>query len=392
MQCDWSAGVQLTHTWRTNKGKGQSGAERRLGMGSKPIRVHTFKLLARDRAALWQAREYSRRGGIARQLVPLFCDAIDSTAVMPNATTIPAVTTDRRFYPGARAIVASPARGNFRATWEVFVIGAVAADSITVSGGGLGLLYPRGSRVYPLLECDAVQTRSVSMLTRDSGSIQFAARETPGPSALPALIQPGDASPVPTYGGKPLWNPGGGFDSVASGFASEFRSATLGAGIVFNATGARPRLVVSGGALGITRAKAIETTRFFDYCCGSLRPFLFVDPAALFTVTAVAGSTVTVAAAGPVTAWNAVTHFAAIAANGTPTVRPLVGVARGGASDVLTLSAPLGLTVPQIARASIAFNARFLADELTETWITDQLAAVEWSVTELLEEKTVEMT
>lgn len=387
---DWSSGVSLTTTWATDIVASRTAAEQRRGIASKPTRLLNFTIVTQDRRQSWQLQQAMKRQAMSRTLVPLFTDGFDLLVDMPSARAITMPTALRRFFPGGRVVVASFEFSVERRDFAVGTIATVGANGITLAAD-LPRIYGRGSRVYPLIECDVVMESSFSLSSRDTGSATITAREVAGPSALPPLASYGQ-SLLPTYDGLPVWVPPVNFaGSVPTqGRQALFKTERLGRGLIYEPLGPRPFSIASGTGTGIDRRTSMATPRFFDSCAGSLGAFIHVDVGSAPNVVYAAGNVVAFEATGSQLDWSAIPYLAAVTSDTSAAVTGIASVTRNGDVDVVKLdeSLPARSTVRRYAPARVC---RFASDEQTEKWSSTETAFVDWSVVELVQERTVSM-
>jgi hypothetical protein len=393
LACNWAAGVRVRTAWpvdiSTSPG---TGAEQRRCASNKPARTLTFTVDSDGARAAVHALHALRRAGYARSLVPLHSDAATLTGAASGAT-IPCVTAYRRFHAGARVAIVRPlVRGELveRRSFELGAISSVSADHLTLAASVTGS-YPAGSRVYPLLECDVVPSGRGRANSGVATSTQFTLAEVPGPTALPASAAMGSPG-LPTFGGHGIWMPPVN-DAAQFGWDRVARSAGSGTARVWELTGDRPVATWGSSATCGSRAAWWGLLNVFDGSCGSLLPLVAVDPLSRFNVIGVAGATVTVEAVGPSEYWDAVPYFAARSSLTACTVYAISSVTRSGDGtlDTLTLSNTLGLTPPEILRATAAHLCRFATDYIEETWTSDECVTLPYSLVEVLQERSVVM-
>jgi hypothetical protein len=342
-----------------------------------------------DREDMWSMLHHIARSATSRSLIPLYPDR--TRAELPaTGSAIDCDTRWRRIYPGQRVAVAAPRRGlSSQPDFEVGTVSAISPALITLTSS-LSKTYPKDSYVYPLIEVDPSEARyAIRAMTGSKGQLRLAMSETPGRSAIPALTIPG--LPI-AYNGHPVlrWEAAGDGDPSV-GYVHELRVQSSGRGRVIDKSQARPRLMVRDARRTVSRAQWYEIAKTFDACKGMTSSFIFTVPLSPIEPVSVSGSTLVVRAVGPVQDWARIPYVSVRKVDGSNVIRKVSSVNRSSGSDSLTLSEVLGLDLSEIAFVSIAVLARFESEELVESWVTDEMAVVSFSIIELINEQSVEV-
>lgn len=395
----WLEGIQLDTSWPCNVVTARTAAEKRFGFTGKPSRHLRVTLRAWFTNEIWQLVNMVRRMGIARSLIPLYCDASKCT-VDGSSSFLPCETANRRFYQGGHVAVATLAQGcggiqrdlsYFRTT-----ITNVSADGITVNSGNV---VPYGAKIYPLLEVDLGLEQSLKYITSTNVVISLLAQETAGQSALPPLVDDEEdlGLSTVTVEGKtyPIFDPDVPVDgdSVDFGFSREIRSTHSGLGTIYSLIGDRPRMRRSYGWVTFERAQAFKILRMFDRCGGQLRPFFVSAPLAPWQVFAIGANSMVVRGVNPaaIIDWSAYPYVAIKRKGGGDTatqVVPISSVTYGSGNFTVNFGASLVSppTVSEIKLASFGFLARFKDESISEKWVTSDHAQIQSECIEVLRE------
>ncbi len=392
-------GWEVTTTWPGQVAGGNTSAEKRVVSSGRPVRTIRHTLRSDSAAASWLIQNGLLRMGQCRSLVPL-CPDYTTLAAPASANVLTCDTTLRRLSVGGLVAVAVPTTGKLPfARFETATIGAITPTSITLAAN-LSAAYPARSRVLPLALCD-VELVATAQVRHGRPSLSVEATEVAGPTALPPLCDPGDVTTVwPTAGGYPVFYPGPsapgrayGWASTSDGWRRDGHAARVGLGTAYELFGPRPRGTSARTAQGITRADAWPLLQFFDLVRGRCLPFYAPATSYLAPPTAIAASTVTLPAAGPLEDWSAYPYLAVIGREPSPTaarVRGVQSVTRAAGVDTLTLATPLDATaVTSAIGVAPARLVRFDTADLTERWRTSVNLSLTFSLIELLAEQPV---
>lgn len=375
---NWAEQVEVTTGWRTQITSAQSLAEKRVSQVSKPVRTVSFSRLALKRDHLWNLVNELQRQGVARTLVPLASDHTRGLAnVSIGGTTLSCKTTQRRFFVGAKVAIVRVTDAP-TTDYEVCTIQAVADLSITLTAGTVKA-WTAPFRVYPLIEADLVVSSGVSAINDVVASAKFTAKEVVGRSSLEALGPSGYAS----YQGYPIWTHQIAWENDSVKFSRP--ASFVGSGIsgFYDLRGDRPLVSSSVTLRGLSRGQVWRSIEFFDDVSGSYFPFHYVLPIRPFEVQSSTTTSLTVTAVGETIFWNNWSYVGITLTDGTTSVRKITGVVRGSGVDVISWTEALVGTVKQVAPAIFC---RFLTDELTERWLTDETVELEYQVQELVNE------
>ncbi len=387
----WSDTVEMATAFGTSVSQAQTLAEERKGLLSRPTRVGELSLLSLARSEAWALQMAVTRLSQADSLVPLFSDFTKITA-SAGGSVLTCDTTERRFFEGARVIVAELRNRATLLDFEVatIAVGGVAAGSLTLTAS-LGRTYPARSRVYPAVEARLSLNGSSEVLTDENLASRLEWSEHIGPSQLPGLgavgITPAGFS---EHAGEPIMHITPDWTRHRTGPTRIARGSRSGRGISVATWGGRPLVSKSLGWQFAKRAAAFELLRFFDSRGGRLHTFLLPSFLDDFTPLAIGTTTIDVSPNGPVFDYAHTTHLAILMRDGTLIVREIDSVARTSVDRItLDLALPSGILLGDVRRVSACHRVRFNRDEVTEVWKTNQDVSVACPVFEVINEKTV---
>ena len=389
----WADPVELATAFDTSVTQAQTLAEERKGLLSRPTRVGELSLVALKEREAWQLQMFITRYSQADSLVPLFADFTKIT-VAASGSVLTCDTTERRFFEGARVIIAELRNRPALADFEVATIaaGGVAAGALTLTGA-VGRTYPVGSRVYPAIEARLSLGGSLEVVTDRDMTNRLSWSEHIGASQLPGLVPVGTTpAGFSSYAGDVIMHVTPDWSRHTTGPRRIARGSRAGRGVSVATWGARPLVAKSLGWQFLTRAAAFNVLRFFDSRGGRLHPFLLPSFLDDFTTLALGTITVDVTPNGPVFDYAHTTHLAIFMRDETLVVREIDSVARLSSSvDQITLDTalPSGLLLADVRRVSACHRVRFDRDELRETWQTNQAVTMACPVVEVINEKTV---
>lgn len=389
---NWRVDLTLAHTFTTDVVAGESVAEARSALVIRPARTLTIGLLGFDRDDSVALQMLLYRMAQARSLVPLYMDATKLTA-SASGTTLDCDTTNRRFYAGARVVVASmdPHEAQYSA-FEVATIDSVTPTQITLKVSLSGS-YPIGSRVMPLIEARVVLTESWVHLTDKGTELQVTAFETVGEMTLPPTTTAGvDPSGYPVDNGLPIMDRRFDWTSAVTGGVQREGSITqVGRGSIAQTYGERARALASGMVTSTDRDGIFKALRFFESRAGRLHPFWLFSPTDTYEAVAIDESEVEVVAVGPEFDWNFRPYIGILMNDGTRYVRGVETVSRLSGIDTVNFDSDLPVTpaLSDVRSVRVVHRCRFSEDSFSERWVTDQLSMVELPMVEVLEEKAV---
>lgn len=389
----WADPVELATAFDTSVTQAQTLAEERKGLLSRPTRVGEFSLVALKEREAWQLQMFVTRYSQADSLVPLFADFTKITGAA-SGSVLTCDTTERRFFEGARVIIAELRNRPALADFEVATIaaGGVAAGALTLTGA-VGRTYPAGSRVYPTIEARLSLGGSLEIVTDRDMTNRLSWSEHIGASQLPGLVPIGTTpSGFLSYAGDVIMHVTPDWSRHTTGPRRVARGSRAGRGVSVATWGARPLVAKSLGWQFLTRAAAFNVLRFFDSRGGRLHPFLLPSFLDDFTPLALGTTTVDVTPNGPVFDYAHTTHLAIFMRDGTLVVRQIDSVARlSNSVDQITLDTalPSGLLLADVRRVSACHRVRFDRDELREIWQTNQAVTMSCPIVEVINEKTV---
>lgn len=385
----WSAGVALTSSWKTEIFSAASGAERRVSQVSKPSRLLTFTTLSLNRSALWGLLDVLNRITRARSVWPLYCDRLRLTAAYTTGTTLTVQETAyRRLFPGQRVLVVSDHATTISTTFSIGIIASVGATTITLVNALTGS-YAIGDRVYPLFEADPAPQISMTRGTDDKVDLRVTLRERVSQAALDVTATSG--WPVTSQDGYPvLWHDTYFSRSPTIAYDSSVAVASSGSGGVLYDSQPKSRIRWNETRYALTRSSAWDLIKLFDIVRGSAQPLIIVPKLNTHTVTELTATTVKVLAYGDISAWNRWTHLVVSRrSTNLPYVVPISGVSRLSNIDTVSVPGSMFTDHTDVRFVSPAVLARFETDELTEDWSTEQHCGVSTSFIELLNEKVV---
>lgn len=389
----WADPIELATAFDTSVTQAQTLAEERKGLLSRPTRVGELSLVALAEREAWQLQMFVTRFSQADSLVPLFADFTKIT-VAASGSVLTCDTTERRFFEGARVIIAELRNRATLADFEVVTIaaGGVAPGALTLTGS-VARTYPVGSRVYPAIEARLSLAGSSEVVTDRDMTSRLNWSEHIGASQLPGLADVGTTpSGFLTYAGEVIMHVTPDWSRHTTGPRRIARGSRAGRGVSTATWGARPLVSKSLGWQFVTRAAAFQVLRFFDSRGGRLHPFLLPSFLDDFTPLALGTITVDVTPNGPVFDYAHTTHLAIFMRDETLVVREIDSVARLSSSvDQITLDTalPSGLLLADVRRVSACHRVRFDRDELAEIWQTNHAVTIACPVVEVINEKNV---
>ncbi|MEO1236628.1 MAG: hypothetical protein AAFX76_07550, partial [Planctomycetota bacterium] len=306
-QPDWSSGLAVESTWRTDIVAAQSAAEQRRLRRPRPRLVITNPMPSFKAEDLLTGTMAMYRSSDARALAPLWTDQAGLTAaVSASATVLNCDTTYRRLSPGARVLVYEPSNPTRPETWEVGEIDSLTDSSVTLTAG-LTNSYTAAGRVAPLIEAEVGLSQSGRVGANHTGGWTWVALERVGPMSLEPTATPGS---LPTgfdsYDGLPIF----AFESVDwvrgvdTGIQRPGKLTPLGLAEVPDVDGPRAALSMDVDVLALDREEAWAIKRLFDSRGGRAYPLWACTPMT-YTLDTVGGTTrIDVAAVGESSDWG----------------------------------------------------------------------------------------
>ena len=389
----WADPVELATAFDTSVTQAQTLAEERKGLLSRPTRVGELSLVSLAERDAWQLQMFVTRYSQADSLVPLFAD-FTAITVAASGSVLTCDTTERRFFEGARVIIAELRNRATLADFEVVTIaaGGVAPGALTLTAA-VARTYPAGSRVYPAIEARLSLRGSSEVVTDRDMTSRLNWSEHIGASQLPGLVPVGTTpAGFLSYAGEVIMHVTPDWSRHTTGPRRIARGSRAGRGVSVATWGGRPLVAKSLGWQFLTRAAAFNVLRFFDSRGGRLHPFLLPSFLDDFTPLALGSITVDVTPNGPVFDYAHSTHLAIFMRDGTLVVREIDSVARLSSSvDQITLDTalPSGLLLADVRRVSACHLVRFDRDEIAEIWQTNHAVTMACPVVEVINEKTV---
>lgn len=427
---NWVDSVRVHTAYVTDISEAKTGDESRIGLIGRPYRTLSFRVLSWGGEEVQMLNALATRSGIARSMVPLYCDLTHTTQANPT-NTVYCDTRNRRFYIGARVILAclpdipywaaattyapgdqvqyggkcylsrltgtsatTPAAD--AANWRLIpppttlqhhigVVEEVHDDRLVLSAI-LTESYPVGSVVLPLIECEVNLSSDLDILT-DSGSegtLEF--REITGKSALPPLTEPGTLL-SPSHGGIPVLTLPLQWGKLRSGSARTGKITSIGLGNVAEVYNDRAKATRTLQFLQLNRTEAFDLLRFFDSRGGRNYPLWVPSPDNDYFVTKYdSASAIRVRASGPFYDWAFRPHIFFLDVAGNYQIRTVTPVERIGGEDYLSLDTALNLSVT-FEKVGLCLLCRFDTDEIEENWITDAVMDASLPVIEVLNER-----
>lgn len=387
----WGENVTVANTWETDIVSARSSAEKRVGMGGKPVRAMTFTLYAFSQRESWQLLNLSKRMSMSRSLLPLYCDVMKVTGTADGRLKILGNPLLRRFFAGARAVL-----GRVKTTCAGFGPECDAFQTVVVSSvesDGLVLAQPAQEALgatfscWPCIEADVAVVDDLVPWTGHKTRLQIAAVEPPGLSALPPWAETADLplglatfEDLPVFETAAFVNP----EASSTGWRRAMASTRAGMANVYDLAGGRSRFARKWAFVPYDRASAVQVMTFWDACSGPLLTFFAVNPLQCLETVGCTATTLLVAASGPASDWNDYEYLAIRNRGESVQVTRITGFSRTGGVDRITFSPAVSLGV--LAYATTAHKMRFDGENLQEKWQTTEHCDLSLEAVEVLRE------
>jgi hypothetical protein len=400
---DWTLHPTISTEWTTDvAASSETLAEERRGLVGRPRRTLLLRWRSLSRAeanrllfALMRACDPELDGD--DQPIPLDVPVypdVAATTASSSGVTIHCPTANRRFHVGQRVVIQMLSGGR-AVSAEARTIGAVAADSVTVTAA-LDGTYPRGSLAYPAIRARTLLEAELVAQTDQAVDVQVAFSEVLE-EALPTLCEYADLGADHDYGTA---DDGAGNLYYVLDLAPEWRAAPtvrvvrsgrveqIGRDETTLARGPRPQLSIAFTYLAMSRSEHFRALAFFDAHRGRLIPFFVANPVTAWEAEAIAVGYVDVPQDGELEDVQAYADFVAVEVDGELHVRPIASITVQGDSWRIAVSIDFpAIALADIARVTLAHLCRFATDALDEDWTTSGVATTRLAVVELLNEK-----
>lgn len=428
---DWAEGVTVGTRWPVTITKSRSDSEQRFLLTTKPRRRVTLRFHAwggrfplfpnpgvPGETEIGNLRQIMQRYANARVLVPLPSDRsrlnpVDLDVRRPDGFGWDSPNGKfghRRYFPAGRMLftdlIADPSKlyttqqPYAQLDWRT-IASVSSTQLLTDSGEGvLPVMGTGGHHVWPALEGELMLDSLMVMETSEHALYEVTVLETPGASALDAVV---DAGAVPTgassYDGLPIFD-------VSVNWATDRPTAalmragdrrTIGLDHELQLYGDKARWIIGQNQLELSRAAAWRMLEWWDSRRGQTLPFWILSPSADFPLygqpSDLPADTINVGMTGLQDVdWTYITHIGAIAADGTFRIAKIASVVDWPQANPpysqITFEAgqwPDELVNPR--RVTIAHKVRFNQDEFEERWITDEAMETDLSFVEIPNER-----
>lgn len=414
---NWSDPVLFSKEYKTNVVNARSKAEQRFGLTGRPLHSIEYQILAggrgSDEAGSDKAgsREVSAlmsiasRYSMARSVIPVMCDeTISDSFAGSGDSSISCDTRFRRFEAGKRIIIVSGDMTNKREgpyydrDYDIHtaVISSFTESSI-VFDEALPSNMPKGSRVYPTIEAMLQFETSGEVLTDSVITMRLSAvEESLGPTQLAGSIAIGGVpSGVAEYDGLPIYDPDYDYGgSISWGVSRLGEREDSGLGSETTVYGTRGLLNFRYSIRALSREQAWVDVQMFDSRGGRQKAFWFIPPTKnVYGDIAVFGTQAIVSVAGNDIDWQDKPYVYFRKTDGSLYIRRITAFLYLNVSDryLITLDEahPEGVVTDDIEGAGIAVRSRFDQDRMQEAWLTTEIMESRLSVTEVENEKDV---
>jgi len=390
LRADWGAELTVESAYSTDVTRAATTiAEERRALVDRPYRTFGVRFVGQDSERVLQATMNLARRGHTRTILPIYPDfAVVKKLIAPDF--IGCDPLYRRFHRGQRVVIHTWSGVN-PGLVEYAVVRSVNAEGLELVSPLAGS-FPKGSRVYPLVDVEIALEAGLESLVSDALRQTLTLAEVIGKSALPALAtgappEPHHVDGFPILVLSPDW--ASGLTSRVVRHGSQIGS---GRGLVTGLAGARPVFVHEAKLKFLNRAAFWRVLRFFDSRLGRARTFWAVSPQALFVPTAIPTSTtIDVKQSGNLSDLQAfLQHIGIVRRDGSVTIHKVSSIVVQGSDWRVTVIEPHSLSgVGEIRRLTSAHFGRYFEDSLLEEWSTDNVCESRFQTIELLEEKAV---
>lgn len=371
---NWIDNNDISNSWETDAQSGISADEQRRGILDKPYRLVKSSGLTIAVGQVGECLQMARKATGGRFYNPLTADQSYTTQDDAAGLVVHCDTTYRRFFVGFKAMVVLWNREKKATNIHVGTIASIAADSITFSSGqGPAFAVPKGSSVFPAIECEPDINTPIKVVTDRYVMFDIEARERVGATALPAL-QAGDTIPAgeSSYQGIPILTIPHTWLNTEGGERRKNIQTQVGLDTIPQLYG--PTSLMQGALTfqGLVRSEAWRTLKFFDSRCGSLFNFWYPNSTEDLPLVSFAGTSVVVKTSiSPADLLER--KFIGIWVDGVIQVKRItVATDSGGGNVGLTVDTPV--LVPSqytLVKVSFVSLAKFDTDSLQEEWQTD---------------------
>lgn len=396
---NWANPFELTSTWPTKLGSANTESEKRSISTGKPNRTMRYSIQSTTLSESQRVRNTLMRMGYSRTAETVYSDyaTLDSPS---SGAVLSCDTTLRRLYAGARVFIGAPFSGSTSFSQSEYqIINSITDSSITLESSP-SVVYPIGSRVFPVIECDLWAESSARQIGGGKLATTVLASEIPGGSALPPSANPGDSIGFGTYGGYPIFDPGFNrnieWRATDDGWKRDSTSSQVGQGRIYNLWGIRPRMRSSRSVAAYTREDAWSLIQFWDMVRGPTFPFFAPTPFPLLEPRAITTTTIDVTSVGELVLTYATPYIAVVKRQGDSAaarIRPISSVTRSMGVDTITVSDPFdAMTIDEVAYVVPAALMRFENQDFTERWKNARSLSAIFNLIELLSEQTVSLS
>lgn len=247
--------------------------------------------------------------------------------------------------------------------------------------------------IFPVIECDLELSTTANAVTDYVSDAVVTLTETPGPSALDPLIEPGD-TPLgyDEHDGYPILHLPIDWTQVQFGAFRPGERDRVGITNVAQTYGPYPGASFNLPFVTFTREDTFALMEFFDSRGGRLYPFWLFAPFHGTTAHDIPISTlIRFEYRIDDYDWDVYTHLGVYRkSTGDYSVHEITSAASSGGYVNIVLADALPTTTLSDLEVSIAHLVRFDTDEYTEEWITDEAHRTSLPVVQLLNEGVVE--
>ena len=389
---DWVARQGIENSWPTDViASFLTDAEERRALTTKPRRAVSV---------LWRGIDRNQSSRMLMQLlrstnesieVPLYSDQAAVTNVVGGVITCD--TSNKRFFAGFKIVIVN----EDLQTVERGTIMSLTPTDITLSGPLSGT-YNLGSLVFPVIDALPVLEHNAPYRQDELLTTEVVFREIPGSSALPSLtpIFGDDPLGFPSISGLPVLNLVHNWTSdpivsiARSG--SEFIQGK-GPGVEISSFLPIQSFLLEFSPL--SRAEAFSFIEFFDSRRGRCLPFWIMPPHSAFRATADVGPDLTIEALENIIDIADFIQWVAVEEkDGTIHIKEVASIAVASPTEwkFSTVVAFPPIALADIARVSTGHLVRFTSDAMEELWSNDSVGSFKASVTELVNEISIEVT
>ncbi len=384
--------VEVETVYLTDVVESEGSAEERRGLVSNPNRTQKVRLTGLDQSDSQRLHLFFQKLSNNRLEIPLYSDVTALTADAAGAdTVIQCDTRYRRFYPGDKVTIHDWRPGAVNnAAFKIIQSKTDSSITLTTALGGPTL--PRGSRVYPTLDCEKNLLNGFQNITDTIIDAELNCIEIIGPSAIQYSVA-GLPAGEPTQAGYPIlviepdWDESPQTVIERAGF-----SYNQGKGFIVTSKGLRPKLIFTI-QMQSERPEFWRILNFFDSRRGRNYAFWLLSKASLWIPTNIQTTFIEIAKTGELTDVQDFFDYIGIIvrATGETLIREISTVADMGSVFRVNLVTPLpsAYALSEITRCTSAHFVRFNTDALLERWISNGLCDIELEAIETLAEKTI---